>query len=41
LNETAQVMKQIGCVDGLTLDGGGSSCLLINNIEANIPLDGK
>jgi exopolysaccharide biosynthesis protein len=27
-------------VDALNLDGGGSSCLLVNGIVANIPSDG-
>ncbi len=37
LTELAKVMKGIGCVEALNLDGGGSSCMLINGKETNIP----
>ncbi|SJZ52325.1 phosphodiester glycosidase family protein [Sediminibacterium ginsengisoli] len=30
LVQEAQLLKEIGCVEALNLDGGGSSCLLIN-----------
>jgi hypothetical protein len=30
LAQEAQMMKEIGCVEALNLDGGGSSCLLVN-----------
>lgn len=30
LIEAAQILKDLGCVEALNLDGGGSSCLLIN-----------
>ena len=30
LTEEAQLMKQLGCVEAVNLDGGGSSCMLIN-----------
>lgn len=33
LIQLAQIMKDIGCVEALNLDGGGSSCLLINGKE--------
>lgn len=33
----AQVLKDLHCVEGLNLDGGGSSCLLINGKETNTP----
>lgn len=33
----ANVMKEIGCVEALNLDGGGSTCMLINGKETNIP----
>jgi exopolysaccharide biosynthesis protein len=37
LIELAKVMKEIGCIEALNLDGGGSSCMLINGKETNIP----
>lgn len=38
LLETAQLLKDMGCVEALNLDGGGSSCLLVNNgLVTNIP----
>ena len=39
LTEVAQLMQQIGCVEALNLDGGGSSCLLINGKETIKPSD--
>lgn len=30
LKQEAQILKDIGCVEALNLDGGGSSCLLVN-----------
>jgi hypothetical protein len=39
LPEMAKLMKQIGCVEALNLDGGGSSCLLINGKETIKPSD--
>ncbi len=30
LTQEAQILKDLGCVKGLNLDGGGSSCLLVN-----------
>lgn len=33
LTQEAQILKDIGCVEALNLDGGGSSCLLINGKE--------
>jgi exopolysaccharide biosynthesis protein len=32
-------MNSIGCVDAINLDGGGSTCLLINGKVANNPSD--
>jgi exopolysaccharide biosynthesis protein len=40
LEEVAKIMKSIGCVEALNLDGGGSSCMLINGIETIKPSDG-
>jgi exopolysaccharide biosynthesis protein len=39
LPEMATIMRQIGCVEALNLDGGGSSCLLINGKETIKPSD--
>ncbi len=33
LIQEAQILKDLGCVEALNLDGGGSSCLLINGKE--------
>ena len=37
LTQLAQVLKDLGCVEALNLDGGGSSCMLINGKETNSP----
>lgn len=37
LNQEARILKDIGCVEALNLDGGGSSCMLINGRETNTP----
>jgi exopolysaccharide biosynthesis protein len=39
LAEEAQILKDLGCVEGLNLDGGGSSCLLVNGKETIKPSD--
>ena len=39
LIETANMLKDLGCVEALNLDGGGSSCLLINGKETIRPSD--
>jgi exopolysaccharide biosynthesis protein len=39
LTQEAIMLKQIGCVEALNLDGGGSSCLLINGKETIKPSD--
>jgi Phosphodiester glycosidase len=39
LTQEAQLLKDIGCVEALNLDGGGSSCMLINGKETIIPSD--
>lgn len=41
LEEVAKIMKSLGCVEALNLDGGGSSCMLINGIETIKPSDGS
>jgi len=38
--EVAEVLKALGCTEALNLDGGGSSCLLVNNRETIQPSDG-
>ena len=35
----AQILKDLGCVEALNLDGGGSSCLLVNGKETIRPSD--
>ncbi len=37
LKEEAQLLKDIGCEEALNLDGGGSSCMLINGKETIKP----
>jgi hypothetical protein len=39
LVEEAQILKDLGCVEALNLDGGGSSCLLVNGKETIKPSD--
>lgn len=39
LLQEAQILKDIGCVEALNLDGGGSSCLLVNGKETIQPSD--
>lgn len=41
LVQLANMLKDIGCTEALNLDGGGSSCLLINGKETIRPSDGK
>jgi exopolysaccharide biosynthesis protein len=37
LVQEAKLLIDVGCVEALNLDGGGSSCLLINGKETIIP----
>jgi exopolysaccharide biosynthesis protein len=37
--DEAKLLKDIGCIEALNLDGGGSSCLLINGKETIQPSD--
>ena len=37
LTELAKILKDIGCKEALNLDGGGSSCMLVNGKETNTP----
>lgn len=39
LTQLAQMLKDIGCTEALNLDGGGSSCLLINDRQTIQPSD--
>ncbi len=39
--DVAQVLKDLGCTEALNLDGGGSSCMLINGRETIKPSDGS
>jgi len=36
----ARILKEFGCVEAINLDGGGSSCLLVNGMETIKPSDG-
>ncbi|MES2775017.1 MAG: phosphodiester glycosidase family protein [Bacteroidota bacterium] len=39
LTQEAQILKDLGCEEALNLDGGGSSCLLVNGKETIAPSD--
>lgn len=39
LTQEAQILKDLGCWEALNLDGGGSSCLLMNGKETIKPSD--
>lgn len=39
--QVASILKSLGCVEALNLDGGGSSCMLINGKETIKGSDGK
>ena len=39
LNELAILFQQLGCYEAINLDGGGSSCLLVNGKETIKPSD--
>ena len=39
LNEEAQLLLDLGCYEALNLDGGGSSCMLVNGKETIHPSD--
>jgi exopolysaccharide biosynthesis protein len=39
LIQEANMLKDIGCWEALNLDGGGSSCLLVNGKETIKPSD--
>ncbi len=37
LTQEAQLLKDLGCIEALNLDGGGSSCMLVNGKETITP----
>ena len=39
LQQEAQILKDLGCWEALNLDGGGSSCMLVNGKETIKPSD--
>jgi hypothetical protein len=39
LQEEAKILKDLGCYEALNLDGGGSSCMLVNGKETIAPSD--
>lgn len=41
LNELADFMVKLGVYHGVNFDGGGSSCLVVNNEVKNVPSDGS
>ena len=36
----AKILKEFGCIEAVNLDGGGSTCLLVNGMETVKPTDG-
>jgi exopolysaccharide biosynthesis protein len=40
LYEFARVMQEIGCRDGINLDGGGSTTMVVQGRTVNVPADG-
>jgi exopolysaccharide biosynthesis protein len=41
LPQLAKILRDLGCVEALNLDGGGSSCMLVNGKETIQPSDKK
>lgn len=39
LEQEAKLLKDLGCIEALNLDGGGSSCMLVNGKETIRPSD--
>ena len=39
LLQEANILQQLGCIEALNLDGGGSSCMLVNGKETITPSD--
>lgn len=40
-DQVAKIMKELGCVHAINLDGGGSTCMLVNGKQTISPSDGK
>ena len=38
--EVAEILKDLGCVEAINLDGGGSTCMLVNGKETIKVSDG-
>ena len=38
--DVAKILLEFGCTEAINLDGGGSSCLLVNGLETIQPSDG-
>lgn len=41
LQETAEIMRSLGCVDAVNLDGGGSTTIAVFQVVLNRPSDGS
>ncbi len=41
LKEVSDLLLELGCVEAINLDGGGSSCMLVDGNEVFVPSDGK
>jgi exopolysaccharide biosynthesis protein len=41
LPETAELMRELGALDALNLDGGGSSTMVVEGQVVNRPSDGR
>ena len=39
LTQEAEILKDLGCKEALNLDGGGSTCMLLNGKQTNTPSD--
>lgn len=40
MEEVAYILKDLGCLDAINLDGGGSTCMLVNGKATIQPSDG-
>lgn len=41
VDEVGEVMRSLGCTEALNLDGGGSTCMLVNGKQTIKPSDGE
>jgi exopolysaccharide biosynthesis protein len=39
LPQMAKILQELGCEEALNLDGGGSTCMIINGKKVNYPSD--